>query len=251
MIESILGGSFPKYNGELLSAAAKRLSPAAHLRDPRGHHAQNLVAGIVTIGVVEFLEVVDIDDRDRILLIEREQRVVERAPAANAGEFVVVGENIGRLDEGSGQNEGSGGDVRTGCFPDGREFEPDEHGCNRPCEARFGWPAILQITANENCDRSNEEQEKPGRNLRNSTPRRYHSAILWPAKHGHQHRLKKQQDCSWQDSSDDQPALAHQRERDEVDRDEHDREQNRCVPGSAGSATNGEEFHRAVGKQQR
>ena len=53
----------------------------------------------MSVGVVELFEMVDIDYGDGVLLVERKQGLVEGAASANAGEFVVVGEYVGSLDQ--------------------------------------------------------------------------------------------------------------------------------------------------------
>ena len=98
MLESFFGGCVAKDYGELFASAAEGLAIAADIGQPLGHHAQDLIAYVVSVGVVELLEMIDVDYGDGILLVERKQGLVEGAPSANAGEFVVVGEHVGRFD---------------------------------------------------------------------------------------------------------------------------------------------------------
>src|ERR1035438_2398997 len=96
MLDGLLGGSVAEDDRELFAAAAEGLSIAAYIGEALGHHAQHLVADVVPVGIVEIFEMVDIDDGDGVLLVERKQGLVEGAASANAGEFVVVGEHIDR-----------------------------------------------------------------------------------------------------------------------------------------------------------
>src|ERR1700687_2451845 len=80
---------------------------------------------------------VDIDDGDGILLVERKQGLVEGAASAYAGQFVVVGEYVGGLDQRGAENEGGGGDVGVGCLASRGEFEPHENGGHGPRKAGF------------------------------------------------------------------------------------------------------------------
>src|SRR5580658_6794782 len=70
MLERFFGGSVRKDDGELFTAASESLAVATDLSEPLGHHAQHLVADIVPVGVVELLEMVDVDDGDGVLLVE-------------------------------------------------------------------------------------------------------------------------------------------------------------------------------------
>ena len=75
-------------DGEFLAAVAERDAAAADPGEARGDELQHLVADVVTVGVVEFLEVVDVDHRHRVAPPGRLQPLVERAPSRQAGELV-------------------------------------------------------------------------------------------------------------------------------------------------------------------
>jgi hypothetical protein len=75
-------------HGELLAAVAKGFAATAHAGNVRRHHLQDLVAEVVPVGIVEFLEVVHVEHRDGVAVAERRQLLVQRAPAGDAGQLV-------------------------------------------------------------------------------------------------------------------------------------------------------------------
>src|ERR1700733_3439270 len=100
MLKCILGRHLAKNDCKFFAATTERLSAATYFRDSRCDHTQHLVASIVSVRVVELLEVIDVDNGDRVLLVERKQRLVECAPASNASELVVIREHIRSFDQG-------------------------------------------------------------------------------------------------------------------------------------------------------
>ena len=83
-----------KQDGKFLSSDAIGAAAAGNAGQFGRHQAQNLIAGFVAVGVVEFLEVVDVHDRHRVGFFQAEQGVVESAARRQRGEFVVVGEKV-------------------------------------------------------------------------------------------------------------------------------------------------------------
>jgi hypothetical protein len=69
-----------KEDHEFFSATAKSLTASRNPCQFPRDEPQNLVSGVVSVGVVEFLEVVDIDRRNRVRGLEPRHRVVEGAP---------------------------------------------------------------------------------------------------------------------------------------------------------------------------
>ncbi len=84
---------------ELFASAAKRLASTRHFRNARRHHAQNLVADVVPVGIVKVLEMIDVNYGNCVLLVERKQSFVEGATPADAGKFIIVGEHIRSLNQ--------------------------------------------------------------------------------------------------------------------------------------------------------
>jgi hypothetical protein len=69
---------------ELFAAVAVGDAAAAHLREAPRDQLEHLVADVVPMGVVEFLEMVDVHHRDRVAPRDRLEALVERAPARQA-----------------------------------------------------------------------------------------------------------------------------------------------------------------------
>src|SRR5580700_6845413 len=124
MVEGFFGGGGVEDYCELLTSTAECPSIASDFRQPGRNHTQNLVSDVVAISVVEFLEMVDIDNGDRILMIKRMQRLVEGAASANAGEFVMVSEDVRSFDERRGEYESCRGDISVGRSAHRSELEP-------------------------------------------------------------------------------------------------------------------------------
>ena len=70
MGQRFLRGFSLKQNGELFASDAERPAASSHTAKSRRHHTQNLIAGVVAIGVVETFEMVHVYDRNRIRLLE-------------------------------------------------------------------------------------------------------------------------------------------------------------------------------------
>ena len=86
---------------------AKRLPAPAHPRQSSSHHAQNLVSGVVTVSVVEALEVIDVNDGNRIRSFETQQGFIEGAACRQRSQFVVISEEVAVLDDRCHQYETS------------------------------------------------------------------------------------------------------------------------------------------------
>jgi len=61
-----------KENRKLLTTHAISSAAAGYLREFRSHQSQNLIPGFVAVGIVEFLEVIDIHNRHRVRLFQVE-----------------------------------------------------------------------------------------------------------------------------------------------------------------------------------
>src|ERR1700686_1480872 len=106
----------------------------------------------MSIGIVELLEMVDIDNGNGILLVQGKQRLIEGAASANAGEFVVIRENVRRFNQRGGEDKGSGRDIGIGSFADRRKLKPQENRDYRPDKAGLDWPAVLKKALDEQRD---------------------------------------------------------------------------------------------------
>src|SRR5439155_3679626 len=73
-------GSSRKQDRKFLSAHAIRLPAAAYASKPGGNHAEHLVSCVVSVGIVEAFEMVDIYGGDGIRFFQPKQRIVESAP---------------------------------------------------------------------------------------------------------------------------------------------------------------------------
>src|SRR5713101_8238517 len=106
---------------------------------------------------------VDVDYGDGVLLVERKQGLVEGAPSANAGEFVVVGEHVGSFNQRRGQDQGSGRYVGVRHLADRSELQPQENGGYGPGESGLDRLARLIETPDEYGDASDKAQQNPER----------------------------------------------------------------------------------------
>src|SRR5438093_8612496 len=83
--------------GKLLSTVAIGGPAARRLREPGGDESEHVVAGVMAVGVVEALEVIDIDHRNGELYGEPGQGLVQRAPPPTPRQTVTVCHHIRRL----------------------------------------------------------------------------------------------------------------------------------------------------------
>ena len=72
----------------------------------RGNHAENLVAGVMPISVVEALKVVDVGHSNGIGSRKPGQSLVEGAARGQAGKLIVITHEVGRLDYARARNHG-------------------------------------------------------------------------------------------------------------------------------------------------
>src|SRR5262249_12842697 len=79
---------------ELFTAHAISHAASAGQRQLACHHAEYLVSGIVSMRVIERLEVVDINCRDYEWVLQMHYCFVEGASAGKSGQLVVVGQPI-------------------------------------------------------------------------------------------------------------------------------------------------------------
>src|SRR5581483_10673767 len=94
-----------KDNCELLASAAVGPTSTSDARQPARHHAQHLVTNVMTIGVVELLEVIHVHHGNGVRLRQFADRLIERPARRNPGEFVVIGQRVGVLDQGDCQHQ--------------------------------------------------------------------------------------------------------------------------------------------------
>src|SRR5208282_5083566 len=114
-----------KQDGELFSAHAVSLPATADPGQPRSNHAEHLVAGVVPVGVIEALEVVDVSNGNGVRSGKPSQGLVEGAAGGKGGQFVVIGERVGGLNDGTGENQRSGGEVGAA----DAAYASDVHSC--------------------------------------------------------------------------------------------------------------------------
>ena len=88
-----------KEHCELLAAVAVGDTAAADACEPAGDELQHLVAHVVSVSIVEALEMVDVDHRERVARPEAAQPLLQRAPAEEAGELVAERELVRLLEQ--------------------------------------------------------------------------------------------------------------------------------------------------------
>src|SRR6266700_7530628 len=109
--QALLRGLAGEDEGEFLTAVAVRLAPAADLGELRRDHLQHLVADVVSVLVVDPLEVIHVDHRDAVLPAHAQDRLVQRPPRGQPREAVLVRHVVRGLDHGDDQDEGRGGEI--------------------------------------------------------------------------------------------------------------------------------------------
>ena len=114
----------------------------------------------MTISIIELLEVVDIHDRNGVGVFEVEQRVIESAAGGKGGEFVMVGKNVGVLDDGTDQDQSCGRDVRGGGGTDAPGPKGKKRCHDGPQHAAFGRFAMEQETQQQNGDSGGEGKQR-------------------------------------------------------------------------------------------
>src|SRR5215471_7006543 len=99
MRQNFLGHALRKKNGELFSTDTVCGSPSVDFCQTRSDHAQYLIPGIVTIGIIYALKVVDVDGGDCVRLFELSDGLIESATSRQRREFIVVRDGVSRLDD--------------------------------------------------------------------------------------------------------------------------------------------------------
>src|SRR5436190_13888281 len=105
---------------EFLAAVPIRGAAARCLREARRDEPEDVVSRIVPVGVVEALEVIDVDHGDRELSGESRQGFVQGATAGQFGQAVAVGHHVGGFDHGDDEYEPGGGEPDFLAGPGGR-----------------------------------------------------------------------------------------------------------------------------------
>src|SRR5262252_4801991 len=90
MYDNFGGGFSGKQDREFLASATVGSPTPGHSGQVRGNEPQHLISRVVAVGVVESLEVVDVDNGDRIWILETKQRVIEGSPRWQTGQFIVI-----------------------------------------------------------------------------------------------------------------------------------------------------------------
>src|ERR1700745_469202 len=111
MRQYFLYGLSRKDDSELLSSHAIGAAAPRYAGEVRRHQAQHLVASLMSIGVVEFLEVVDVHDCDGVRVLKTKQRLIKSSPCWQSCKLVVISKKIGIFDNGTDQNQPGGGHV--------------------------------------------------------------------------------------------------------------------------------------------
>ena len=114
MIGGVLCHTSGKQDCELFAADAESLTAPTHPRQPRGDQAQHLISGIVTVCVIDALEMINVHHRDRKRMFKPNQGVIEGAAGIQTREFVLVRERVGILDDAAGEDESGDSEV---CVP--------------------------------------------------------------------------------------------------------------------------------------
>src|SRR5438132_6033647 len=183
-----------------------------------------MIADVVSVSVVELLEVVDVNYGDGILLVERKQGLVEGAPSANAREFVVIGEHVGSLDQRRSQDQSGSGYVGVRHLADRGELEPQENGSCGPGESGLDRLARLNKTVDEHGDGGYEAQQNPERNRECTGMKQIDGTIVETifrsAQHAEDNRFEEEQSKAGSDSGDGQAPFAHLGKGDGVQRDQ-------------------------------
>src|SRR5262249_2475441 len=91
-----------KKDSKLFSAVSVRLASAGDVGKLGGDHAQRLVACLVPIGIVKFLEVIHVQHGDGVGISQLLQGFIQGASAGKPSEFIVVGHAIGGFQHGNG-----------------------------------------------------------------------------------------------------------------------------------------------------
>src|SRR6266478_6167301 len=147
---------------------------------------------------------VDVDYGDGVLLVERKQGLVEGAASANAGEFVVVGEHVGSLDQRRSQDQSGSGYVGVRHLADRSELEPQENGSCGPRKSGLDRLARLNKTPDEHGDGGYKAQQNPERDWERTGMKRINETIFRTAQHSEHDRFEEEQSEPRRNSGDGQ-----------------------------------------------
>src|SRR4029077_15546344 len=109
---------------------------------------------------IEALEMIDIDHRNRIRILQPQEGIVESTPRGQGGEFVVIGQKVRVLDNGRAQN------ACGGCRVNGRsarrpyESQREEEGAEGPQQRAVNRLAIDQKPDQEENAPSNKKGQR-------------------------------------------------------------------------------------------
>src|SRR3989442_2357317 len=90
---------------KFLSTHAIRLSAAAYASKSGRDHAEHLVSCVVSVGIVEAFEMVDIYGCDGIRFFQAKKRIVEGAPGTQSSNLAVISQQLGILYDRANQDE--------------------------------------------------------------------------------------------------------------------------------------------------
>src|SRR6476659_3978583 len=134
MSEDLLRVASGKQDGKFFAANPVRLSPTANTGEPGCYEPKHLVPAIVAVGIVDALEVVNINRGDCIGRLQGGKGIVECAPRTETGEFVPVGEGVRVLNDATGEYQprsceiGGTSPRRPSCFQrNARRQQRPEH----------------------------------------------------------------------------------------------------------------------------
>src|SRR5581483_11207812 len=139
-----------KHDGKFFSSVAERLAAPGNGRQLRSHHAQGLVAGVMSIAVVEFLEIINVQHSDAVRVSQLEQGFVQGASAGQLREFVAVRHGMRGLKYGDNENQSAGGKVNTGKMIASANLQGHKRSHQRPEQAAF-YRLVFADQGNNHC----------------------------------------------------------------------------------------------------
>src|SRR5207244_10897539 len=113
-----------EHDRKFLSAHPVRLPAAAYASKPGGNHAEHLVSCVVSVGIVETFEMVDIYGGDGIRFFQAKQRIVEGEPGTQPSKLVVISQQVGILHDRANQDEAGGSHIPSRSAAGSQLFKP-------------------------------------------------------------------------------------------------------------------------------
>ena len=101
--DCVIAVAIGEQDGELLPAIAVRPTAAADGGEAAGDQAQHLVADVMAVGVVEGLDVVDVDHGDGVASVGAGQHRIRRPAPRQRGQLVDEGEAVALPHQGQRQ----------------------------------------------------------------------------------------------------------------------------------------------------